>query len=201
MSLPPPAGYGMYSIAFQAAGGGIPQYITTGFRNSAGQSAAACRASLFTCFTTAGGIFIPANYITGANVVEDYCLVNNGGALTSDVATHSVAGTGGWAAPSPAISVVARKRTALAGRQYRGRNALPSYLLDEADINSNGVIGAQLTHINTGLNTTLVGMTSVSCPMHLLHGPNLAGVTPLPTPVTSYTADNLVGTQRRRQSR
>lgn len=202
MSITPPVGFGLMSFTFQVAGGSHEQVNVFGFQNAGGLSAAGALSNFSAAMAAPTHIFDHAFYNDQYSLVQEYCLVNNGGVLFSDTVITAVVGLGGWDAPSPAVSGVVRKTTALAGRAFRGRFALAAGFLDEADIDSVGAMsGGFVTTLQLPINLALTATTTNNVPMYLLHGPNKAGVTPVPTKVTSLTLEQLTGTQRRRLRR
>lgn len=202
MSNTPPIGFGFFAATFNVSGGTHEAVNTYGFKNAGGLSAAGALSNFSASMTGTGHLYA-ANLISSDwTLVQEYCLVNNGGVLFSDTVATSVVGTGSWDSPPPGSSAVCRKLTAQAGRQYRGRVGLPAGMLDEADLD---VVGNMSTGFRNAIQAfataSLTATTTNNVPMYLLHGPNLAGVTPVPTQVTSLQIELLTGTQRRRLRR
>lgn len=201
MSTTPPPGFGVYVATFTVAGALRSQVNTWGFGNGGAFTAASALTLMNTNFGGSGKIYGVTLRNTQTVFAESYVLLNTGGVLTSAVTANAVAGTSTFASPAPNVSIVARKVTGLAGRQYRGRCALPSGFIDEADVNDAGQIGSSLAAYSTAAALTFAACVTSSIPLYLLHGPNKAGVTPVPTVMTGVLLDSLVGTQRRRIKR
>jgi hypothetical protein len=199
MTVTPPPGYGLYTQTFTVTGGAHKQVITAGFANVGAQTAFNCRVNLSNAFNGAGGLTEPSQYDSSLTQVQTYVLLNTGGVLTSDLSTVAAVGTATFNTPSPGTSIVILRRTAMAGRQYRGHIALPAGFIDETEVNEAGfLLPGTVTSIQTKASFTLGRMTTLLVPMVLLHSPPLSGPLPAPTAVTSLSVTNLVGSQRRR---
>lgn len=202
MSLTPPIGYGYFAATFSLTGTSRNQVNTWGFQNAAGYSSAgSALLAAYIAFTGTNDIYDPANYVTTMSLIQFYCLLNVGGLLFSAENVNPVPGTSTFNPVSPNVSGVVNKHTALAGRQYRGRVALPSGFLDEADVDRDGHIGPSAAHLQTCLNNTKAVMAGLNLPLVLLHAPNHVGFTPPPTAISSLTMSTVVGTSRRRLKR
>lgn len=200
MSLPPPPGFGYITFGFQ--GSGIAQFNTWAFANPLSFTAANIRTNLESASRGTGSIYDDVNYYNLSRMVSSYVLVNIGGLLYSDQANVSYSGSASFNPVPPGTSGVVHKNTALAGRQYRGRVALPSYFLDETAVASNGGINAPVVAaLQASLNQWQSDMSGYGTPAVILHGPPLVGATPAPTAVTSFEMTALVGSQRRRLRR
>lgn len=104
----------------------------------------------------------------------------------------------------PAVSVVVRKVTAFAGRQYRGRMYLP--FPSTLDIGQGGswLSGRQAawqTALNTLFSDMTAGLSNNLSEVSLLHAAPQSGTIPSPTPITTLLVTGFAGTQRRRQVR
>lgn len=121
----------------------------------------------------------------------------------------AVLGQGGTSSP-PNVAWLARKRTALGGRQNRGRNYFPG--VPETAVSPAGLLvlareqamsvslANWLNDVNTGTFSTGPGATAPAptTGLVILHD-ELSGL--VPTPVTSFFCDGRVATQRRRLRR
>lgn len=202
---PPPSGYGYYSRTFKSDSGGKAMTNTWGFQNTSGGVASVVVGAIRTASTSAGSIYDPAQYTDQYDAIGDYCLVNNAGILSSVAAVFTIPGTAVWNPVNPAVSAVIRKNTNFAGRQYRGRVALPAAFLDEDVVDENGDLSGRQTTIATAANLFRTNASTAGVPLVLLHQP--WGVplpvnpAPAPTPIVSCSCDQYAGTQRKRQMR
>jgi len=201
MAQTPPPGYGIFAVSFLIAGNSSELVNTWGFRNVAAGTAAAARAALHTAFTSGGSIYAPAFYNNQLTRVQEYVLLNDSGVLTTDVNTTHVVGTSSFDAPPRNVSLICNKHTARAGRQFRGRCAIPNCFIDESDVDDNGTIGSSLAALQAAATITLALCLASNYPLYLLHGPVFPLDAPPPTPINSLTLNPLVGTQRRRLRR
>lgn len=143
-----------------------------------------------------------------ANWSSDYSLVGLSckahiGASFFEAENLLVTGGGGGAVAVPVqnTALLVRKSTGLAGRANRGRWYLPAGRLAEVDVNNTGIIDSadvtviqgEITTLTTGLASTPFGGALV-----LLHTETAPGVGPDATPITLFTLDNRVASQRRR---
>lgn len=202
MSITPPPGYGISAWTFQATGSARTAVNTYGFKNNAGATALGARTAISTAFVGGSRLYDDQWYNTEWTLVQQYVLLNNAGVLTSDTGLYGIPGLGGWDSPGPGTSAVVRKTTALAGRAYRGRIALPAGFLDEADISAAGYMSSGfVATLQAVITASLNAMSAANLPMYIIHGPNNLGVTPAPTLVSAMTMDTLTGSQRRRLRR
>lgn len=123
-----------------------------------------------------------------------------------EVARGEVGGSG-YTSPPINLAVLVRKVTASGGRRARGRFYWAG-VVSEANIGELGVIdGAAVTEIQDAANSmyssmaTGVGGSPIPMPPVILHDSEGAGAEPAPTPVTSFVAQSLAATQRRRMRR
>jgi len=98
----------------------------------------------------------------------------------------------------PQVSVLTHKHTAFGGRAGRGRAYWPGAPEDRVG-GSGALEGAYVTAWQTFLDGFISDMETSLCPVVLLH----AAGSPLstPTPLTGWTVDARVATQRRRNRR
>lgn len=202
MSLPPPPGFGAFAATFTEVNSARNAVITMGCAVSGAATAAGTlsnvSASLF-----GAGCLMPLTALGDTwELTNEYCLINQAGVLTSAALALTTPGTGGHSVVTPQVSVVMNKHTVLAGRQYRGRMAIPSGYLLEGDVDEAGVITpANVTAFNAGAVVSLAAAVTNGVRFHLLHSVPASGIVPAPTPITSMICSPLVGTQRKRLRR
>lgn len=108
----------------------------------------------------------------------------------------TITGTVSDACPPSNCSMLITKTTALGGRRYRGRMFIPPAEINEGAVDSVGVVsGSTLTAFASHWDTFYDALVSDNCIPHLFH--QGAGA-PVPTPITSFTAQSQLATQRRR---
>jgi len=200
MSVTPPPGFGIYARYYRPDLGLRNAAVVLGFQNVGNQVATTAVGAIRTACSTAGSWAELSRLGTSWNWVGDYCLVNVAGSLSSSNLTVSTPGTRAVDTPPPNVSNVVIKRTDYAGRQYRGRMAVPAGFLDEALIGDDGMIdGGEVTAMQARMVFFLAQCTSVGRPLYLIHDvPKGGGPAPAPTAVTFLETTPLVGSQRRR---
>ena len=151
----------------------------------------------------ANGILININWIDNVwSVLGSDQSTFKGCTLRDETAVWEEAANsaGGQSGPltDPQVSLLVRKRTAVAGRKNRGRMYPPSQAYNDT-YNAGGVMSApNVATYQAAYDDFLDAMTADGIPMVILHG----GDTILsPTTVTSLQVDNLSATQRRRTGR
>lgn len=130
-------------------------------------------------------------------VVHRDTLVKFGPTATGPSATHASGLSGEAAATTvpPNVAYLVRKQTALGGRSGRGRMYVPG--ANEATITAAGVVDPATRAAQQGLwDDFLEGMETALILPVVLHGPG-APIS-APTPITAFTVDASVATQRRR---
>jgi len=129
---------------------------------------------------------------TGWTYLGVRCRVGTSGGTITVESPAALVGAGTGATLPQNCAFLVKKSTALAGRSGRGRMYLPPAFLAEGNVSSNGLIDTtQLGQIQTNLNLAL----SSSIPWVLLHTVE-SGLAP--TPITGFTLDRQLATQRRR---
>lgn len=202
MSLTPPAGYGIHARTYRPDGGSRTAVNVWGFRNVSSAPIATVHAAAGSAMSGGGKPYNLGNLALTWKSVQSYTLINIGGVLTSSTSISGSSGTLAIEPVPPATSMVVRKITGVAGRAYRGRIALPGGFIDEPTVDEAGILDAGVvTAFQTTFDAMLAQMNTSNIPVYLLHGPNLLGVTPVPTLVSSILVTNLVGSQRRRLRR
>jgi hypothetical protein len=98
--------------------------------------------------------------------------------------------------PPSNCAVIIKKNTALGGRRYRGRFFLPSIFLNEGAVDPAGNISSSpVGTMQTQWDTFHAALLSNDWEPALFH--QGAGA-PVPTAISSFTVQSLIGTQRRR---
>lgn len=106
-----------------------------------------------------------------------------------------VAGTATTTALPPNCTALFTKVTALGGRRNRGRFFLPIYTPGELSVDAAGVINpATVSAVNTLYNNFRIGLEAANYALVLYH--QTAPFTP--TPVTVWSMQSRIATQRRR---
>lgn len=110
-------------------------------------------------------------------------------------------GGGSFNVQPPNVAYLIRKRTDLGGRRGRGRFYMPCVSESTVDAVGNVSTTAQ-TNIQTALDDWMTALTdtigSRLYPPVVLHRSEGIGTEPPPTPITRFTIDSKVATQRRR---
>lgn len=121
------------------------------------------------------------------------------GTSGGDLVAQHLQHTQGTVSDSPITSncaLLVRKNTALGGRRNRGRFFAPPTLLNEGAVDASGNISSSpLASLQTLWTNLFNGLATADLEPQLFH--QGAGA-PAPTPVTSFTVDSLIATQRRR---
>jgi hypothetical protein len=123
---------------------------------------------------------------------------DSGGLVVGTRATLTIA--------PPNVSYLLRKSTQFAGHRYRGRMYIP--FVNVGGITQTGALqGAEATLLATcaaAIQTNLVGGTTGSASLRLLHGESLTvppSAIPPPTTISLISSEGTVATQRRRLER
>lgn len=136
----------------------------------------------------------------GNNLILSVVRVKFGPITTgpSGEASSGAAGGDGTNGASPAVSYLARKHTDFGGRAGSGRFYIPG--VTENAINVDGSLtSAKRTDLTDGITSFAAALVVANLDPVLLHGVGSPLVAP--TPITSFTVDPFVATQRRRQRR
>lgn len=111
-----------------------------------------------------------------------------------------VAGTNSGPAMPQNVAFLVTKRTAQAGRRFRGRMFLPPFLIGEDSISIIGKLApAQLAALQDRVDAWL--MDPPAYPKVLLHDDSGVSALPAPTPITQLVLSDTVATTRRRLRR
>lgn len=199
-----PPGYGIWSASFAVSGVTRLSVVTMGFQNTGPAAPATVQVRFNTAMFSSGKLLDPATLRAIYTVVKTYVLVNNGGTFFSDTSVTPIPGTvtGGLGA-APNQAVVMQKQTANAGRQYRGRMAIPAGYISDADINEVGIIQtSKVSSMNTAAVATYANMIASGISPYLLHStPKGGGAVPVPTPINLFEIQPLIGSSRHRLKR
>jgi hypothetical protein len=195
-SLVIPNGYAEIGVEFARTGLTRHPVITFGVKLKAAPTPTTIEADFKAAWTAAGSLNGAQPSGTEAVYVR-YRATYGGLPLSGVTAATWVHGGGAAAMASPAVSLVARKATGLAGRKYRGRVMFP--WCSEGDVNDVGtVLAATITGYNSALAIFLAAMAAAGRTaingIYLLHRDGST-----PTAVTSMTLRSTVGTVRQRQ--
>lgn len=195
MTLVIPVGFSQASWLFSLEGDNEMMATTCGVANSAvGGDWAAMAEDLSDAFLAG----FPAADIADSYTYRGVVLRvgQDGGPPVIAEFTANVPGTNTNPAPTQNVAVLVRKSTGLGGRRGRGRMFLPAFCLGEDGVAANGVLeGGTRASIQSSVDTWMGALTPF-----LLHDSAPTPV-PEPTPVTSFTVDLTVATQRRRLRR
>jgi len=137
---------------------------------------------------------IAANLSNDANLTS--ILVKFGPDATgpSAIEAANVLATGGTGGV-PNTAFLVRKDTALGGKAGRGRMFLPS--VPEASVLQSGVLNSGVvTALQADMDSFFAGLASQGLVPVLLHGDSSPLTTP--TPITGFSVQSVVATQRRR---
>lgn len=142
--------------------------------------------------------------ITAANVCAGWTFVGvhavkqlESGPVSGDFISPLV-GTAAAATLTPNVAILWNKTTALGGRRNRGRAFIPPYAPGEGSVDSLGVINSGVVTATQALyDTFFAALVTAEFTPVLFH--QSAPFTP--TPITAFTMQPLVATQRRRLRR
>ena len=157
----------------------------------AGSAAGAAQEVLNAFQSTAMKALLPST-ITIAS-----CLMKFGPNTTGAAAEVSgpVVGTSPNASASPNVAYLVRKNTGFGGRTGRGRMYFPGAGEPNVDAGGN-VLAAHVTAWNSALEAMRTALVALGLVPTLLHGAGSPVTSPMP--ITSFSTDSKVATQRRR---
>lgn len=194
-----PPGYGSWSFKFQQTGVSGNPLTTLGFKINSTPWTQTNNDDALTRF----GAIVDGLYPSDVSLIGLTTLVGNDGPLFRFVSVDSIPGTrSNTSVTPPNTTYLIKKESGFAGRPYRGRMYLP-YVL-ETDTGDDGVLTGTAQTLLDGVAAALLtdmidtGTGNVS-ELDILHaeGPTV----PDPTPITSFSAERYVATQRRRLKR
>lgn len=196
--MPTPPGYADCSYEYRQTGLTRPAYITFGV-DPTDTDPALIAGSLQAAWAATGSL----KSITDSSVTMSAVRVSLGtdgtGDLVTVLATNQAGGMASLTVP-PNVAVLIHKSTSRGGRRGRGRMYLP-WSVQSTQVDEGGqIVGSQVTIITTALGVWKTQLSTLACPLVLLHGPGKTAL-PAPDPVLSMSTDRLVATQRRRLGR
>lgn len=192
-----PATYGQANFIFTGADLPTGAEITLGFDHSGSGLTTPVLAAeaIFDAWVAAGMNATYANTVSLVRVDVKFG-PNNVGPSGSDSGLST--GQAGGGADSPNTALLVRKNTAFGGRAGRGRFYIPG--VPQSYINGDGtLLSTPRANCQTALDAFESELNTRLLPPVLLH----AAGSPInsPTPITSFTVDGRVATQRRRLRR
>lgn len=193
-----PPGYAECSMEFWLAGYLRPAVITQGFKINGSVGSSYNVADQFDLAFAGSFAALFDNNVTMRNAKA--VIGQDGSDPIVQVSTTQTAGTSSRESTAPALALMVTKNTNLGGRKHRGRNYMP-WALADSDVAENGAVNpARLNSWAAALDEYMdfiIGPTS-----DLLDEPVILHTDPtVPTPVTSFTPNPAIRTQRRRQVR
>jgi hypothetical protein len=194
-----PPGYGAWSFKFSQIGVTGTPLVTLGFAVDTPPYTQANNDEALIAF----GNVAKALYPSDVHIIGLSTLVGNDGPLFRFVTASDIPGTrSNVSITPPNTTYLVKKESGFAGRQYRGRMYFP-YVL-ESDTNDDGsLVGAAQTILNTlatNLLSDMIDPTLINTSeLVILHAE--AATVPDPTPITAFTGETFVATQRRRLKR
>jgi hypothetical protein len=195
-----PPGFGLWTFYLQHAGISHTALVTLGFSVAAPPYTQANNDAAHTAWVLA----MQPLWDAEVTFTKTAALIGNDGPLFRFETTGS--GTGSRTAQTvtpPQTTYLLTKATGLAGRRYRGRMYLP--FVSETGTQQTGQLESAESTIlaarATALETGLVGGTTGSGGLFLLHSESPLSATPDPTLITNLSAGAFVATQRRRLRR
>lgn len=193
MSVLIPAGFGLASVRYQRVAGGNEATWTFGF-DLPGAADVSYAEDIHDVLIPAANICGPANRQTEWAYKGVNTLQRGDPDLYSFSHTVTSVGTQSATCLPPNCAAVVTKSSALAGRSNRGRAYLPAAYLPETAVSPAGVIDSGLVATLQGvLGETLIDLATAGLTMVILHSE--AGT---PSPVSSFSLQTLIATQRRR---
>lgn len=187
-----PDGYAQANFRYTGASTPLGAEVVMGFDIAlANEEGVALADALFDAF----GLVIANGFTTSTTITS--CLLKYGPNATgpSYEATGSISGTGAGDAVSPNTAVLVSKSTAMGGRQGRGRMYLPG--LAESEQGTGGTVsGATVTAIQGNFVDFDAALNALAVVPVLLRSAD-SPIT-VPQPITGWTVQSRVATQRRR---
>lgn len=204
-TTPIPDNHGIFTIFFRNSQIPREMAITCGYvwsDISIANPDAICTTVRDAFATVPGAMYLPANMLTGwsINRIETYFRTIDGD-LVQGSNNSIVSGAKSGAGLIVNSSIKVKKRTAFAGRRYRGYFYSPPTFLVEGDLGVDGEISnANLITLNAAWGTARTTMRAQNVRPVILH--SWAGIpTPLPpapTEITAFEVKSRVGTMGRR---
>lgn len=204
MSIDIPNGCGIATWTFRFAPLSKLVSVTSGFRNlTGGTDPNVIAGTLKNLMTAVGRPAVPTRMTVNWSLNDVKVLLRLGsGFLTSGQDLVAINGTGTAASsPTPLFtSWVVTKKTAFAGRHFRGRYYFPGFQLTDANVDVGGAIDPAAVAIETSNQANFLGAcTGASLPLVLLHDESSPAAGQA-NEVTQLIARPVVGVQRRRRN-
>ncbi len=196
MAAPIPVGYGLAVIQHSQPFSGQTQIVTFNFQdNTDGLSPTDIAVNISDAWSGTGNPYQASLVADSAQFDSVKTYIQEEGGLTLGESIVNVAGSRSSQPPSPQVSMVVKKKTALVGRRHRGRFYVPAAFLVAADVGPSGVIGATpLGVLQARFNTFISNIAANLTPMVICH----VEAPFTPDPVLTLTCEQMIGTQRRR---
>lgn len=200
MPLQIPFNYGEASVWFRLAGDPEEMAITTGFHDTFPdpEDADGIAEEIYNAFVGTGLIFQVNAVGTPLSAVrcdvkiarEAEPFIRQGSFVQSTQGTRSTSG------PPSNVALFVRKTSGFLGRRYKGRMYLPAQFLKNDDVSPTGAIepSSALPTLQTRMTATYDAMVAAQLPPVILHTTG----SPTPTPVTGFSVQPVIATQRRR---
>lgn len=183
---------------FRFTGTGVPEgaEFTMGFNVElfSGTVADAATAA-YDAWVTAG---MAANFATTCALTSVLMKFGPNDTGPSAVDSGNVPGTNAGPQAPPNVAILVRKNTGFGGRAGRGRFFLPGF--PEGNIGAAGELGGtSFSDLQSDVNALFNAWVTAGLVPTLLH--NVGSPISAPIPITSFTVDSKVATQRRRLRR
>lgn len=199
LNIPP--GYAQISLRMSDTSVPHPMVVTMGAKLTTTPPPVSSASQLLTALSNAFKPLFPSS-VTFTSV---HLLVGNDGPPMAADASGSVAGTRvGVSLAPPQVAWIIQKKTAFAGRQFRGRLFLP--FVNETNVNASGTLDPSdvtlLSNACAALDALPSGTPAANITnWAILHREPKSGSAPAPTAVSVHIASSKVATQRRRLER
>lgn len=190
-----PQGFGQVGLVFEGGGTVHNAVITFGVENN--DLGAPINETLNNIAAVWGDAWADTLNANIDMVQARYTTQDAAGNYGTVVTPQAIAGTRGFSLPPANTATLIHKSSNVPFRYGRGRNGIYG-LTSEGEIDdSGGLSGPHLALLQGDATQFLNGLAGINTPMVILHDEAL-GADIEPTPVTAYTVDARVSTQRRR---
>jgi len=195
-----PPGFGLWTFYMQHAGISHTALVTLGFSVAAPPYTQSNNDASLVAYGTS----MAALWDSEVTVTRLTTLIGNDGPALRFESSGAIAGSRTTQSITPPqTTYLIRKTTGFAGRRFRGRMYIP-FVAELGTQQTGQLETAELTILTaraSALFTALVGGSTGSGGLYLLHSESSLSATPDPTPITALAAQNFVATQRRRLRR
>jgi hypothetical protein len=199
-----PDGFGLATALYNLGGDGQVKSVTFGYKWVDEDVEPALHAqAIYTALIAAGAPFAAATNDASFQFLQVHCLERAGENLAAGDYLHTTIGATAFQLPPSNCSLLVKRVTPVAGRQFRGRIYAPLSFVNEANITPAGSIATpQVSAAQASWTQFLGAMTTAGLPMYLLHAPPLPPKDlPVPTLVSALVVETIIATQRRRLRR